>query len=302
MRTFRGIAALVLVIALAVSVGGCKKVDAVAKVNGDYITRAEFDRIYQQVVDQMGGEIDDETAAAYKKQLLDMMIESVLITQEAEKLDADLSDEAVQASISELMGGETDQAKIEEQVVAAGLTMEDLRKSVRDQIAREFITAKASEEASSGKMPETYSLLEHILVADEAVAKDLYNQIVAGGDFAALATANSTDPGSAAEGGSLGWSPTSAYVPEFAAAADALEVGGVSEPVKSDYGWHIIRKAAEMKAGEDVADAPDDLKEMLSANGSEIALQEYVAKLREQAKIEYLDETLKPAETAETSK
>ncbi len=298
MRTFRGLAALILVIALAVSIGGCKKVDAVAKVNGDYITRAEFDRIYDQVVSQMGGEIDDATATSYKKQLLEMMIESLLITQEAEEQDADLSDEAVAASITELMGGETDQAKIEEQVVAAGLTMDDLRKSVRDQIARDFITAKASEEASSGKMPETYSLLQHILVADEAAAKDLYNQIVAGADFAALATANSTDPGSAAEGGSLGWSPTSAYVPEFAAAADSLEIGGVSEPVKSDYGWHIIRKSAEVKAGEDISDAPADLQEMLAANSSEIALQEYVAKLREKATIEYLDETLKPTETA----
>lgn len=75
----------------------------------------------------------------------------------------------------------------------------------------------------------------------------------------------------------------------------------MSEPVKSDYGWHIIRKAAEMKAGDDVADAPAELQEMLSANGSEIALQEYVAKLREDADIEYIDETLKPAETAETA-
>jgi len=295
-RTFRGIAALVLVIALLGAVSGCKKVDAVARVNGEDVTRAEFDRIYKQVVDQMGGEIDEETALAYKKQLLDMMIESILITQEAEELGADLSEKAVNASITELMGGETDQAVIEEQVVAAGLTMDDLRKSVRDQLAREFVSAKASEETSSGTLTESYSLLEHILVADEAVANDLYAQITAGGDFAALAAANSTDSGSAAQGGSLGWSPTTAYVPEFAAAADALEVGGVSEPVKSDYGWHIIRKVDEMKAGAKVADAPAELQEILATNAGEIALQEYVLKLRDKAEIEYIDETLKPAE------
>lgn len=296
MRTFRGIAVAILIVALVGGIAGCNKVDAVAKVNGDYITRAEFDRIYTQVEQQMGGEISEEDALAYKKQLLDMMIESVLITQEAEKQGADLSVEAVNQSITELMGGETDQAVIEEQVVAAGLTMEDLRKSVRDQLARDFISKKASQEASSGTLPETYSLLEHILVADEATANDLYAQIEAGGDFAALAAANSTDPGSAADGGSLGWSPTTAYVPQFADAADALAVGEVSKPVQSDYGWHIIRKVDEIKAGEPVADAPAELQEMLSANGAEIALQEYVKRLRDAAEIEYLDETLKPTE------
>jgi parvulin-like peptidyl-prolyl isomerase len=283
-------------VALVASLGGCKKVDAVAKVNGDYITRAEFDRIYKQVVTQMGGEIPEEQAAEYKKQLLDMMIESKLITQEATKLKADLSDKAVTKRIDELRG-ETDQKAFEEQVTAAGLTMEDLKTSVRDQIAREFITTKASEEASSGTLPETYSLLEHILVADEAKAKDLKAQLDAGADFATLASANSTDPGSAAQGGSLGWSPTTAYVPEFAAAADALKVGEVSDPVKSDFGWHIIKKVDEMKAGEPIADAPEDLKAMLNANSGELALQEYVKKLREKAKIEYIDKTLAPAES-----
>jgi len=295
-RTFRGIAALVLAIALALAATGCEKVDAVARVNDQDITRAEFDKVYQQVIDQMGGEIDEETALTYKRQLLDMMIESVLITQEAESLDADLSDKAVQDSITELMGGETDEAVIEEQVTAAGLTMADLRKSVRDQLAREFVSTKASEETSSGELPETYSLLEHILVADEALARDLYEQIKAGGDFAALATANSTDPGSAAQGGSLGWSPTSAYVPEFAEAADAIEVGAVAEPIQSDYGWHIIRKVDEAKAGEKVADVPSTLQELIAFNSSEIALQEYVTKLRAEADIEYIDETLKPVE------
>lgn len=296
MRTLRGFAALILIVALSGALGGCNTVDAVARVNGEDITRAEFDRIYEQVVAQMGGQIDEETAADYKRQLLDMMIESKLITQEAEALGADLSDEAVDEGVTQLMGGSTDATAFEEQVTAAGLTMEDLRDSIRDQIAREFVSQKALEEAPDGTLSETYSLLEHILVADEAVANDLRAQIVAGGDFAALAAASSTDPGSAEQGGSLGWAPTSAYVPEFAAAADALEVGGVSEPVQSDYGWHIIRKAAEMKAGDSTEDAPEELQKLVASSGGQAALEEYVAKLRADADIEYLDETLAPVE------
>ncbi|MHB1322916.1 MAG: peptidylprolyl isomerase [Coriobacteriia bacterium] len=292
---FRGIAALILLIAMSLAVAGCERVDAVARVNGDDITRAEFDRIYQQVVTQMGGQIPEDQAAQYKQQLLDMMVESVLITQQADELGADLSDEAIEERIIELRG-ETDEATFEEQVTAAGLTMQDLRDSVRDQIAREFLMAEASAGASSGTLPEDYALLEHILVAEEAAASDLKSQIAAGGDFAELAAANSTDPGSAAQGGSLGWSAVSAYVQEFAAVAVELAVGEISDPVQSNFGWHVIRKMDEMRAGEPIADAPEELKTLLSANSGELALQEYVANLREEADIEYLDETLAPVQ------
>lgn len=291
----RGIAALVLVVALVVSVAGCKKVDAVARVNGEDITRAEFDRIYNQGVSQMGGQIPEDQAIEYKRLLLDMLIESTLITQEADRLGADLSDEAVDKRIDELLG-ETDRETFEQEISAAGLTMEDVRDSVRDQIAREFVTAEASKETSTGTLPETYSLLEHILVDDEAKARELKAQIDAGADFNQLASENSTDTASAANGGSLGWSPTTAYVPEFAAAADALAVGEVSEPVQSDFGWHIIRKVDQMEAGEAVEEAPEELQQQLSASAGEVALQAYIQKLRDQAEIEYLDETLKPTE------
>lgn len=294
MRKVRGIAALLLVVALVATLGACKKVDAVARVNGENITRAEFDRIYQQGVSQMGGDVPAEQAAEYKKLLLDMLIESKLITQEATKLGADLSDKAVDKRITELLG-QTDRATFEKQITSAGLTMDDVKSSVRDQLAREYLTTKASEETSVTTLPETYSLLEHILVDDEAKAKDLKAQLDAGADFAKLASENSTDTASAANGGSLGWSPTSAYVKQFADAADALKVGETSDPVKSQFGWHIIRKVAEAKKGEKIADVPAELQQQLASQSSELALQAYVAKLRSSAKIEYLDDTLKPS-------
>ncbi|MBN1192921.1 MAG: peptidylprolyl isomerase [Coriobacteriia bacterium] len=296
MLRLRGIATLVLVAALVAALAGCNNVDAIARVNGENITREEFDRYYDQVVSQMGAELDEATALNYKQQLLDMMIESMLITQEAEELGADLSEEVVDAKITELMGGSTDTAAFEEQVAAAGLDMEDVRKSVRDQIAREYLTEKAQEEYSTDALTETYTLLSHILVADEATANDLHAQIVAGGDFATLAATYSTDTASSIDGGSLGWSPTSAYVSEFAAAADALEVGDLSDPVQSDFGWHIILKVDQRDAGEELADAPAELQEMIDSMGGDVALQQYVDKLWEDAEIKYYDETLMPAE------
>lgn len=287
--------ALVLALVLVGAVAGCDKVAAVATVNGKDISQEYFDRVYQQVLTQMGGDLDDETALQYKQQLLETLIESELITQEAEKLGADLSEESVEASITALMG-EMDEATLTSTLEAYGMTVEDLRTSVRDQIAREFLTEKASTEFEVTTMSETYSLLSHILVDSEETAKSLYDQLQGGADFAALASANSTDTASAVNGGSLGWSPTSQYVPEFANAADALAVGETSAPVQSDYGWHIIKKVDEYAAGKPIADAPAELRSILEENAAQLALDEYVQKLWDDATIKYLDETLKPSE------
>jgi parvulin-like peptidyl-prolyl isomerase len=295
-RRLRGIAALVLVIALVGALAGCTSTSAgvVARVNGEDITQAEFDRLYEQVVAQFGGELPEDQVAEYRKLLLDMMIESELMQQEAERLGADLSAEAVEAGITSMMGADTDMAAFEARVTEAGLTMDDLRSSVRDQLARDFLSEYAASQGEVTALAETYSLLEHILVDDEALATELVGRIEAGEDFNALASEHSTDPGSGAEGGSLGWAPTSAYVAEFADAADALAIGGVSAPVQSEFGWHIIRKVDERAEGSSLAEAPDELKQAIEANGGDLALQEYVAGLRETAEIEYIDETLAP--------
>jgi parvulin-like peptidyl-prolyl isomerase len=85
-------------------------------------------------------------------------------------------------------------------------------------------------------------------------------------------------------------------VTEFADAADALGVGETSAPVQSDYGWHIIRKVDEYAAGEPIADAPAELLAILESSSAQLALDEYVQKLWDEATIKYVDETLKPVE------
>jgi peptidyl-prolyl cis-trans isomerase C len=87
----------------------------------------------------------------------------------------------------------------------------------------------------------------HILVKDEAKAIELINELKAGGDFAKLAAANSDDPGSKVNGGDLGFFSKDMMVPEFYAAAAQLKVGEVSPaPVKTQFGWHVI-KVDELK-------------------------------------------------------
>ena len=81
----------------------------------------------------------------------------------------------------------------------------------------------------------------HILVADEVTAKSIYDQLVAGADFATLASQNSLDTGSKDQGGDLGWFGKGKMLAEFEAAAFALKIGEISQPVQTTYGWHIIQ-------------------------------------------------------------
>ncbi|MBL8154390.1 MAG: peptidylprolyl isomerase [Anaerolineae bacterium] len=86
--------------------------------------------------------------------------------------------------------------------------------------------------------------VRHILVATEAEAQDIIAALNAGESFSALARAVSTDTGSGARGGELGWAPVTQYVTEFADAVRAAELGAIVGPVKSEFGYHIIQVRA----------------------------------------------------------
>jgi peptidyl-prolyl cis-trans isomerase D len=81
----------------------------------------------------------------------------------------------------------------------------------------------------------------HILVDTEAEAKTILNFLKAGGDFATFAKTSSKDTGSGANGGDLGWFGKGQMIPEFEAAAFKMKVGEISEPIKTQYGYHIIQ-------------------------------------------------------------
>jgi parvulin-like peptidyl-prolyl isomerase len=81
----------------------------------------------------------------------------------------------------------------------------------------------------------------HILVADQATAQTIYQQLLGGADFATLATQNSLDTNSKSSGGDLGWFGKGTMLPAFETAAFALKIGEISAPVQSTAGWHVIQ-------------------------------------------------------------
>ena len=173
------------------------------------------------------------------------------------------------------------------------LAMEGLLTNVAKSATTEEAERKAYDEAAKAQPPEPEVHARHILVPTEEEAKAALARIKAGEDFAKVATELSKDPGG--DGGDLGWFTKDRMVPEFADAAFKLEPGQVSDPVKSQFGWHIIKvEGKRMKTFPPFEQVKDQAARFV-AQKAQTAL---ITSLRDKAKIERFDEEAKPAEPA----
>src|ERR1700760_4387873 len=152
---------------------------------------------------------------------------------------------------------------------------------------------KVYEEAAKQIAGEQEVHARHILVETEDEAKAIKAELTKGADFAELAKKKSKDPG-AADGGDLGFFTKDQMVPEFSAVAFTLEPGKISDPVKSQFGWHIIK--VEEKRNRKPPEF-DQVKAQIETYVTRKAQAEYAGNLREAAKIERMD---KPEETAKS--
>src|SRR6201993_1756917 len=161
------------------------------------------------------------------------------------------------------------------------------------------------EDASKQIAGEQEVHARHILVETEDDAKAVKAELDKGADFAELAKKKSKDPG-AADGGDLGFFTKDQRVPEFSAVAFSLEPGKISDPVKSQFGWHVIK--VEEKRNRKAPDF-EQVKSQIETYVTRKAQADYVGKLREAAKIERMDQAAAapaaggaPADAAKDSK
>ena len=215
------LAALATVIALAFPTNalGDEHVRAdtvVATVNGTDITLGHMILLKQRLPDQ------------YRQLPGDVLFEGLL-------------DQLVQHA---LLGG-----VVEALPLSARLTLENEERALRaneevQRVASAAVTVEALQEAYDqaygSAEPQTEYNASHILVATEEEALALVADLDGGADFAALAMERSTGP-SGPTGGELGWFARGAMVPPFDAAVAALEVGAISGPVETQFGWHVIQ-------------------------------------------------------------
>lgn len=142
-----------------------------------------------------------------------------------------------------------------------------------------------------GQEPEQEWFASHILVETEEEAKAVIAELDGGADFAEVAKEKSTGP-SGPNGGELGWASKGSFVPEFEAAMVALEDGAVSEPVQTQFGWHVIRlNESRTKPVPPLVEMRAQLMQQLA----EQAIQAEVARSREAAEIVMEEVELDPA-------
>ncbi|WP_414472987.1 peptidylprolyl isomerase [Microvirga sp. M2] len=160
-----------------------------------------------------------------------------------------------------------------------------------DQTAKKAVNPEAArklyDETVKGLPPEQEVRARHILVDSEEEAKKAYDRVKGGEDFAKVAGEVSKDPGSKTDGGDLGFFTKDRMVEPFAEAAFKLEPGQISEPVKSQFGWHVIK--VEEKRTKPVPSF-DETKDQVEAYLGRKAQQDLITGLRKDAKIERLDE------------
>lgn len=140
-------------------------------------------------------------------------------------------------------------------------------------VSEQALQARYTKEIA-GKPGEEEVRARHILVPTETEARQVIEQLKKNGDFAAIARQRSTDPG-AAQGGDLGFFKKGEMVPEFADAAFGLKVGQVTDkPVKTQYGWHVIKLEERRTAPAPTFDQiRDELRQRVIQEGVDIELK-----------------------------
>jgi peptidyl-prolyl cis-trans isomerase C len=236
----------------------------IAVVNGTPIPKARADALVSQLVHQ-GQHDSPQLQQAVREELVNREI---------------LMQEAVRQGIPARADVKA-QIAVAQQTVVLRALIDDVMK--KNQPTDAEVKARYDDLAKQAGGGREYHL-HHILVDNEQQAKDLIAKIKAGAKFEDLAKQYSKDPGSGKNGGDLDWSNPDAYVPEFAAAAQKLKKGQITDaPVHTQFGWHIIR----VDDTRDVVPPPlEQVKAQIVQQMQQEKLQAYEENLRKQAKIQ----------------
>jgi peptidyl-prolyl cis-trans isomerase C len=239
---------------------------AAATVNGTPITE---DDLSIAEIDLGGGLPQQMTPEQKREYLTSYSVDLKLVADEAEKQkvvdDADIAKRLAYYRKKILM----------EQL---------LTKAAKDAVTDEAMK-KLYDETAKSVAPEEEIHARHILLENEDDAKKAHDRVVGGEDFAKVAKELSKDPGSS-DGGDLGWFTKDRMVKEFSDAAFTLKPGEVSQPVKSQFGWHVIK--VEERRQKPIPTF-DQVKPQIANFLTRKSQQDLILKLRSEAKIERPD-------------
>lgn len=307
---------LALIVLATFTLAGCDKAtkDAVAKVNGDVISKTEFDKnfdMYKKVYEkQYGEDIMSKDAGngmtfeeVIKEQVLEKLILEKIILDYAEKNEIAVTEEEVNEQVNNYKEVLESKEKYKEFLTENNMTEEYFKEGIKkemiiDKYRVNYIEGLKIDEKEAKKHFEENKdnyikvRASHILVETEEKAKEVLEKINNGEDFHALAGKESIDTATSVKGGDLGYL-VKGMIPELDDTIFSLEPGEVSDVIASDYGYHIIKVEERLEKYEDAKDHV--LEDLKSAK-----YNENLKKLREEAKVKiYMEKEQKQEEKSE---
>jgi len=290
--------------------------DVVARVNGEDVKKSELEMAIRSLEERARSAVPAEQRDAVYRQVLDRLIGFHLLVQEAKARKVVAPPWEVDSQIEQIKKQFPSEDAFTQMLQSRGVTAEQLRADTAQTIAvnvmlKAELEPKVAVTADAGKKfydenkarfrQDDSVHASHILIrtpenADAAAkakaksqADGLLAQITKGGDFAGLAKQFSQDPGSAPNGGDLGFFSKGQMVPAFEQAAFSLKPGQTSGVVETPFGYHIIR-VSETKAGRDLTydEVKGQIDEYLKQQIRDQKSQEFVDQLRAKGKIQIL--------------
>lgn len=298
----------------------------VATVNGKDITRTQLQDIFNAAVQSSGMNVADLSSAQQLggyTQLLNDLIDRQLLLDAASK--EEITSEDVEAEIKKFKSQFPDEAIFDTQMKQAGMSNEKLQNDVREelkirrwmesQVKTSDVTdadAKSFYESNlkEFEQPETVKASHILFMVDADAAPEVVKEkqeaaqkaaarAKGGEDFTTLAKELSEEPGAKESGGDLGFFPKDRMVPEFANAAFAANLNDISEPVKTQFGWHVIKVTDKKAAGTVPFDEVNNqITSYLKSTRQREAVQKVMKDLKDSAKIQTFLPAVEPAATA----
>jgi foldase protein PrsA len=264
--------------------GGSKAVpaDSVAVVGDQSIAKSEFDDLIAYAKKSYDAQkrpfpkVGTPEYVQLRDQAMTFLINRTQFEVKADELNIDVSDDAVDKRIDQYIKErhQGDKKKFDAELKSQGLSPEQARDIIRANLIQEAIFKKVTTAAKVSDTeiktyydknkaqygtPET-RVVRHVLVKQKTLADRLYNQLKAGGDWKAIAKKHSQDPASKNAGGRM-TATKGQLVPEFEQTAFTIGNNGISKPVKTQYGWHIIQALGTVKKSK--ATPYDQVKEAI---------------------------------------
>lgn len=245
----------------------------IAIVNGVPIPQARADFVAQSQIAQSQGQQQD--GPEFRENVREILITREILYQEAIKRKLDKNPDYVT------------QLDLAKQQIMLGVLLEDLSKTAKPSeadVRKEYERVKAESGGDAGKQYKA----RHILVKDEAEARQIIADLAKGADFAKVAQEKTEDPGSKDTGGELDWGEAENYVEPFGNALKTLKKGEITkEPVKTSYGYHVIElQDVRAKTFPDFDAVKGQVEQSLAGK----ARDDFIADLRAKAKITKTDE------------